>query len=85
MDLLPGSLGRVGRLMVGPSVLLPESGQTGIHGTKPHQQCMSAWKVTIHLGNSSLPCSGEIAKCSMLFRIINQVPSKVGRVLISQF
>jgi hypothetical protein len=81
----PGSLGQVGRLMAGPFVLISKSGQSGTHGTKPHQQLLSAWQVNIHCRNSSLPCFGEVVECSVLFNIISQMFSNVGRVSLSQF
>jgi hypothetical protein len=35
----PGSLGWVGRLMLGPPIFFSESSQSGTHGTKPYQVC----------------------------------------------
>jgi hypothetical protein len=54
----------------GPPFLLSKSSQSGTHGTKPHQKSLSARQVNLGLENPKLPCFGEVAECSILFRII---------------
>jgi hypothetical protein len=51
----PGSLGRVGQLMVGPLFPSFESRRLGTHGTKPRQQPPSAWQASLGLDYSNLP------------------------------
>jgi hypothetical protein len=60
-----------------PLFLLSESSWHGTHGTKPRQQSPSASQMSLGLENSSLPPSGEIAECSILFEITNQVPDNL--------
>jgi hypothetical protein len=71
--------------MVGLPFLLFESSQPGTHGTKPHQQHLSAWQVNLGHENPNLPCSREIPECSILSRIIGRVPCDADQVLLSQF
>jgi hypothetical protein len=42
--------------MVGPPILLSESSQSGTHGTKPRQQPLSAWQVSLYPESSNIPC-----------------------------
>jgi hypothetical protein len=55
-------------------ILFSESSQSGTNGTKPHQQPPSAWQVGLGLENLNLSYCGEVAECSVLSKIIDQVP-----------
>jgi hypothetical protein len=58
-----------------PLFLLSESSRHSTHGANHHQQPPSAWQVSFGLENSSLPPSGEVAKCFVLSGIIDRAPN----------
>jgi hypothetical protein len=51
--------------MVGPMFLSAESRRRDTHGTKPHQQLLSAWQAIFNPSQPDLLARGEVAECSV--------------------
>jgi hypothetical protein len=70
MDLLARALRPSGPTHGRPPLFLSvESRRCGTHGTKPHQQSLSAWQASFNPSQSDLPTFGEVAECSGRLRI----------------
>jgi hypothetical protein len=56
-----------------PLFVLSKSIWRGTHGTKPHQQPLSAWQRSFGLENSSISPSSEVVECFVLSQTISRV------------